>query len=115
MIDVSILRRSPEDRVRTVSMFNDEAKIRVLFCGRQEMQRISAVAAELIKAGMSSDDAHNAAWGRVALIDWNGFVDGDQPLTVSDENRDVLMLGSVEVRREVIAAASSLKVDTVKN
>jgi hypothetical protein len=115
MIDVSILRRPSEDRVRNIPMYGGEASVDVLYCGREEMNRIRQTAADLIKGGMTSEDAHNAAWGRVALIGFTGFCDEGVVLKVSDEARDLLMLGSSEVRTTVIQGASSLKANTEKN
>lgn len=110
-MDISILRRDPADRIRTINLFdNDQETARVLYCGRDEMKRVREISAELQEKGMPADDAYNCAFGRVALVDWSGLNDGGQFLEVNDDNRDLLMLNSSEIRTQVLTAASSLKV-----
>ena len=115
MVDVSILRRAPEDRIRTVPMFGGDASVKVRYCGQDEMKRIRDVAAELVKQGTTPEDAYNIAYGRVALLGWSGFVDGNLPFEFNQENIDLLMQGSTEVRTVVITASSSLKAGAEKN
>lgn len=115
MIDVSILRKKPEDRIRPVPVFGGEVVLQVLFCGREEMKRIREHAADLVKGGSIAEDAYNLAYGRVALLGWDGLSDAGEPLEVSDASRDLLMLGSAEIRTAVIEAASSLQGATAKN
>jgi hypothetical protein len=115
-MDISILRKRPEDRIRTVPLFgsNDETAD-VLFCGREEMQKISALAERLIAAGDNRDDAFNKAYGRIALIGWKGLADGDEDLSFTEENIDLLMTQSAEFRTAVLTAASSLRGGLEKN
>jgi hypothetical protein len=115
-MDISILRKKPQDRVRTVPLFGDKTETAdVLFCGRDEMKTINEAAQKLIDEGNSKDDAYNLAYGRVALRGWEGLTEGGSPLPFTPDNIDLLMLGSAEFRTAVITAASSLKVGLEKN
>lgn len=115
-MDISLLRKAPQDRIRTVPLFGSDAETAdVLFCGREEMEQVRAKTKDFIEKGMSDNDASNAAWGRVALRGWKGLNDGDQPLDFTPENCDLLMLGSSEFRSAVLVAASSLRGGVEKN
>jgi hypothetical protein len=115
-MDISLLRKKPQDRLRTVFPFGGpEETAEVLFCGREEMAEVQAVAKRLLAEGLSKDDAYNVAYGRVALRGWSGLVDGDEPLSFNDENSDLLMIGSAEFRTAVIVAATSLRPGLEKN
>ena len=115
MIDVSILRRAPEDWVREIPLFDGEEKIRVLYWGPDDHKRIRELATELIGQGYAQDEAYNVAYGRVALLGWSGLADGEGLLEFNQDNVDLLMLGAPEIRQKVITCASSLKVDARKN
>lgn len=115
-MDISILRRRPEDRIRPIRPFDgDDTTIDVLFAGREEMQQVKDVARALQLEGRSSEDAFNLAYGRVLVRGWKGLTDGGEPLPFSVENCDLLMLGSAEIRLAVIAGATSLKAGAEKN
>jgi hypothetical protein len=115
-MDISLLRKAPADRIRTVNLFGTPAETaEVLFCGAEEMKQIRTIAAELTGSGTPADDAYNLAFGRVALRGWSGLTDNDKPLPFSQENVDLLMLGSAEIRSVVLQAASSLRGGVEKN
>lgn len=115
MIDVSILRRSSQDRVRKIAPWDGKETISVMYCGPEEMKQVRALAKELMRDGIGSDDAYSVAYGRVCLVGWEGFFDGDKPLEFNRENVELLMLGSTEIRTAVINGATSLKAGAEKN
>lgn len=115
-MDISILRKTPQDRIRTVPLFGTEAETaEVLFCGRDEMRQIAELARQLEAEGAGREDAYNMAYGRVALRGWQGLTDGAVPLLYTPEHCDLLMTGSAEVRTAVITAATSLRGGLEKN
>jgi hypothetical protein len=114
-MDIAILRKAPADSIRTITLFGGDVTLRVLVCGPDEMKQIRDLAADLQRQGFTSEDAFNCAYGRVALIGWDGLTDSCSPLAPCNENRDLLMTGSAEIRTAVITAAASLKAGIEKN
>lgn len=115
-MDIALLRKQPQDRIRTVPLFGGpEETADVLFCGRTEMEEIASVAKQLMSEGTSKDDAYNMAYGRVTVRDWRGITDGGKPLPLTPENVDLLMTQSAEFRTAVISAATSLRGGAEKN
>lgn len=115
-MDIAILRKAPADRVRTVPLFGtNEETADVLFCGSEEMKQIGTLAESLTASGTPAGDAYNIAFGRYALRGWSGLIDGGEPLPFTQENCDLLMLGSTEIRSVVLNAASSLRGGAEKN
>jgi hypothetical protein len=121
-MDIAILRKKPEDRIRTVHPFKnadgaDDATIAVdvLFLGDDGLQAISQSAEALIKEGDDRETAFRKAYGRIAVQGWRGLADGDQDLPLSEANADLLMTQSAEFRQAVITAATSLRRGAEKN
>jgi hypothetical protein len=115
-MDISILRKKPEDRVRTIYPFGGkDESVEVLFLGLDDLKKVGELAKELTDSGTSRDDSFNLAYGRVAVRGWSGLDDGDNPLALTPENIDMMMLGSSEFRSAVLSACSSLRGGVEKN
>ena len=115
-MDISLLRKRPEDRIRTIRPFiGDTASVEVLFASRDDLARIADIAKGLQARGENKDDAYHKAYGRIGVRGWSELSDGTELLPFTPENCDFLMIESAEFRREVIAAATCLKVDSEKN
>lgn len=115
-MDISILRKKPEDRIRTIYPFGGKDEtVDVLFLGLDDLKRVGELSKELTDAGTSRDDAFNLAYGRIAVRGWSGLYESEEPLPLTPENVDMLMLGSSEFRSAVLSACSSLRGGVEKN
>jgi hypothetical protein len=120
-MDISILRKKPEDRIRTIRPIDgDPATVDVKFAGSTEYAEINRISDELQASGVKKGDSFNIAFGRVVVLGWSGIYDTDDKgkkvaVAFTPENCDFLMVHSGEFRQSVISAASSLKDGAEKN
>jgi len=116
-MDISLLRKSPQDRIRTGHPYGKDAGVTVdvLFLSPEDAKKVGELYDKFKAEGDDGETAIRKAYGRIAVKGWGGLTDSGKPLKLEDGNIDLMMLQSGEFKRTVIDLATSLREDAEKN